>query len=429
MPRALRIPLLLALLGLPTSPLAAQVADGIYADFNVGNAGQYSFTVALDIQTSLFDTSLAPRLVANFIRLAEGSTSWHDPVTGQIRNDHFFDGLHFYQPSPGISVRFGSRTGTGTDGPGYAIQDDFRSGPATPNSLYMDNDGPNTNGSRFFISRPINNTFQGKYCRIGQVINVSTAFPGTNGSSNVSDLSFAPGTPPLNSVTIRRIGNFGSGFDENVWSLPSVSPTALKIVRTGGTHRLQWSDEAGDSGIYYASLNGLSPWIGPFFGFDPPGATELGGNISGDMMFAPRLFYRGAGIKYPFLPTAQLHFPNARIATYDPNKYGTITYIFDSDGLGGIWGQGSNSGPFTLEFYIPSSQFQATLRLSLNGGATTFQYTLHFDLTHNVNWQTSPNTILNPSRLSGGVLDFSNAPAPPQMIDLFDGLWQDLSAP
>ena len=412
MPRALRIPLFLALLGLPTAPLAAQSLDGIYADFNVGSSGQYSFTVALDIQSSLSDTSLAPRLVANFIRLAQGSTSWHDPVTGQIRKDRFFDGLHFYQPSPGISVRFGSRTGTGTDGPGYQIQDDFRSGPATTYSLYMDNDGPNTNGGRFFISLPINNTFHGKYCRIGQVINVSTTFPGTNGSFNVYNLSFASGTPSLNSVTIRRIGNFGSDFNEHAWSLPSVSPTALKIVRTGGTHRLQWSDVGGDSGIFYASLNGRAPWGGPSFGFDAPGATELGRDISGSMMFAPRIFYRGAGIRYPFLPTAQLHFPNARIATYDPNIYGTITYIFDSDGLGGTWGQDSSSGSFTLEFYIPSSQFQAILRLSLNGGAT-FQYTLHFDLNHYVNWQTSPNTILNPSRLSGGVLDFSNAPSPP----------------
>ena len=58
------------------APLQAQT-NGLFADFST-SAG--TFTVELDFVR-------APRTVANFVRLAEGTQSWMDPATGVARTE------------------------------------------------------------------------------------------------------------------------------------------------------------------------------------------------------------------------------------------------------------------------------------------------------------------------------------------------------
>src|SRR6187200_1267356 len=117
---------------------------GTYAHFTTN---QGSFVV------KLFD-DVAPRTVANFVGLAEGTKAWKDPVTGQSVNRPFYDGLTFHRVIDGFMIQGGCPLGTGTGGPGYRFADEFHPELmfSKPYLLAMANAGPGTNGSQFFIT-------------------------------------------------------------------------------------------------------------------------------------------------------------------------------------------------------------------------------------------------------------------------------------
>ncbi|MEM1085003.1 MAG: peptidylprolyl isomerase [Verrucomicrobiota bacterium] len=99
----------------------ASVNAGIHADFTVSEGGSPlgTFRVRLD-----FDK--APRTCANFIGLADGRRPWFDGSTGKlIQNTPFYDGLTFHRLIHDFVIQSGSPDGTGTDGPGFTIQDEY----------------------------------------------------------------------------------------------------------------------------------------------------------------------------------------------------------------------------------------------------------------------------------------------------------------
>jgi peptidyl-prolyl cis-trans isomerase A (cyclophilin A) len=120
------------------------VESGTYAMFDTSEG---PFTIRL------FEKE-APKTVANFVGLAEGSKEWKDPATGQKRTDPYYDGVVFHRVIEGFMIQGGDRLGTGTGGPGYNFGDEFH--PTLRHSragiLSMANAGPNTNGSQFFIT-------------------------------------------------------------------------------------------------------------------------------------------------------------------------------------------------------------------------------------------------------------------------------------
>jgi peptidyl-prolyl cis-trans isomerase A (cyclophilin A) len=120
------------------------VQPGIYAHFDT-TLGK--FTVRL------FDKE-APKTVANFVELAEGTKEWRHPATGERKKSPFYDGIVFHRVINGFMIQGGDPLGQGTGGPGYNFADEFHASLRHDKAgiLSMANAGPNTNGSQFFIT-------------------------------------------------------------------------------------------------------------------------------------------------------------------------------------------------------------------------------------------------------------------------------------
>ena len=106
-----------------------------------------------DINVTLFDNH-APKTVANFIGLSDGSQEWVDPRTGNTGEGALYSDVIFHRVINGFMIQGGDPTGTGRGGPGYRFADEFHPelGFDRPYLLAMANAGPGTNGSQFFIT-------------------------------------------------------------------------------------------------------------------------------------------------------------------------------------------------------------------------------------------------------------------------------------
>ena len=105
-----------------------------------------------DITLDLFD-DFAPKTVANFVELANGTREYLDMTTGKRATGPFYDGTVFHRVIDGFMIQGGDPTGTGRGGPGYRFADEFYPDTFTkPYLLAMANAGPGTNGSQFFIT-------------------------------------------------------------------------------------------------------------------------------------------------------------------------------------------------------------------------------------------------------------------------------------
>lgn len=106
-----------------------------------------------DIRLTLF-ADHAPKTVANFVELAEGTKEYTQPNARGETSGPFYDGSIFHRVIDGFMIQAGDPTGTGRGGPGYKFGDEFH--PELqfnrPYLLAMANAGPNTNGSQFFIT-------------------------------------------------------------------------------------------------------------------------------------------------------------------------------------------------------------------------------------------------------------------------------------
>jgi peptidyl-prolyl cis-trans isomerase A (cyclophilin A) len=123
-----------------------------------------------DIRINLFPNQ-APKTVANFVGLAEGTKEYTEPNAKGERSGPFYDGVIFHRVIDGFMVQTGDPTGTGRGGPGYRFGDEFH--PELqfnkPYLLAMANAGPNTNGSQFFITVGATDWLNYKHTIFGEV--------------------------------------------------------------------------------------------------------------------------------------------------------------------------------------------------------------------------------------------------------------------
>ncbi len=124
-----------------------------------------------DIRIELFPNH-APKTVANFTGLAEGTREWTDPSSGEKSTAALYDGTVFHRVISGFMIQGGDPLGTGTGGPGYEFADEFHPELAfnKPYLLAMANAGPGTNGSQFFITVGKTPHLNRKHTIFGEVI-------------------------------------------------------------------------------------------------------------------------------------------------------------------------------------------------------------------------------------------------------------------
>ncbi len=106
-----------------------------------------------DVVIDLFEDQ-APKTVANFVGLANGTQEYIDPDSGAPTTGNFYDGLTFHRVIDGFMIQGGCPQGSGRGGPGYTFADEFHPDLRfdRPYLLAMANAGPGTNGSQFFVT-------------------------------------------------------------------------------------------------------------------------------------------------------------------------------------------------------------------------------------------------------------------------------------
>jgi peptidyl-prolyl cis-trans isomerase A (cyclophilin A) len=144
----------------------------------------------------------APKTVANFTGLADGSKEWTDPRTGRKTHDRYYDGTVFHRVIADFMIQGGDPLGQGTGGPGYTFADEFsaRLRHDRPGLLSMANRGPNTGGGQFFITLVPTPWLDNKHAIFGEIVegmNVVAAIGRTPTSK--------PGDRPLKPVTIQSV--------------------------------------------------------------------------------------------------------------------------------------------------------------------------------------------------------------------------------
>ena len=187
-------------------------------------------TVVMDTSmgriTCQFYQKQAPKAVANFIALAEGTKDWVDPKTGKKQhNKPFYDGTVFHRVIPEFMIQGGDPTGTGMGDPGFAFDDELDPNLNFDQSgrLAMANSGPNTNGSQFFITEQAYDTLNQHYTLFGQCDDSSVLVVKT-----IARVQRDSDDKPLEPVVLKKVTIVREG--QSLPPLPGTEPPAKKIA-------------------------------------------------------------------------------------------------------------------------------------------------------------------------------------------------------
>ncbi len=159
-------------------------------------------TTAGPIRLELFPNH-APKTVANFVELAEGTREYTDPRTGQPGRGPYYDGVPFHRVIAGFMIQTGDPTGTGRGGPGYTFKDEIHPDLRfdRPYLLAMANAGPGTNGSQFFITVAPTDWLNTKHTIFGEVADEDSK----RVVDAIATARTGPGDRPAEPLAIERV--------------------------------------------------------------------------------------------------------------------------------------------------------------------------------------------------------------------------------
>lgn len=275
------LPLFLALLTtltLPPAATAQPAEDGLYAGFETSEG---SFWCRLHYER-------APRTVANFILLAEGTRDWIDFPPAHVVRRPFYDGLTFHRVITNFMIQGGSPNGLGTDGPGYRFADEFHAdlNHSQPGTLSMANSGPDSNGSQFFVTVAPTPWLNGLHSVFGQVVEgLDTVVRISEVPRNASDRPLQPVT--LQRVRIVRQGPAALAFDPTTVTPPLPTVGVVPIALTSDANSLNLLLQSRPLHIQHVFFGtNLVTWNVQAF---PGAVTNL--NAS-DLRTLPEIFFR-----------------------------------------------------------------------------------------------------------------------------------------
>lgn len=311
---------LTAALCLHPSPCQAQYTNGIYAEFNTSMG---SFTCRLEY-------ALAPKACANFIGLATGQRAWLDLRSSRVRTNFFYNGITFHRVITNFMNQAGSPNGQGTDGPGYAFEDEFNASLRHDGFgvLSSANSGPDSNGAQFFVTVTNTSWLDNVHSVFGRVVGGSNVVYAINrvptvGSKPITDVV-------IQSVNIQRVGATAIAFDIHAQGLPVVSDLNAKIGRAGTNVSLTFSNQLDVDNRLFTSSD-LAVWTHQELGIET--AVPVTNTIYAPTS-APRQFHHLAQIRY-----ASTLFPPRQVAnrtvTVNLTQGGSGTLIINFNSSGG----------------------------------------------------------------------------------------------
>ncbi|OXM56009.1 peptidylprolyl isomerase [Amycolatopsis thailandensis] len=155
-----------------------------------------------DINLNLFPDH-APKTVANFVGLAEGSKEYTQPNAQGENSGPFYNGSIFHRVIDGFMLQGGDPTGTGRGGPGYKFGDEFHPELqfSKPYLLAMANAGPGTNGSQFFITVAPTTHLNFKHTIFGEVADQASR----DVVDAIGRTATGPADRPLQDVVIEKV--------------------------------------------------------------------------------------------------------------------------------------------------------------------------------------------------------------------------------
>jgi peptidyl-prolyl cis-trans isomerase A (cyclophilin A) len=169
-------------------------------------SGPYAvFETAKGRMVARLDPARAPKTVAHFRALADGTKPWRDPKTGQVVVRPLYDGTVFHRVVPGLFIQGGDPSGSGAGDPAVPVADEFGDSRFDRAGLLaMASWGPGTSQTQFFITLGPAPDLDGKYTIFGELVeglDVARAIAAVpRDEKSGSDRPFDP--PALKSVRV-----------------------------------------------------------------------------------------------------------------------------------------------------------------------------------------------------------------------------------